>query len=150
MESIDQGAATSSHVEENMVVESGDQLASYVTPLVQQPPMGDTSFHAPVEGHFNSPIHLDYGPDAPFWGTSMGQAIASFGVNRPSPEQSSPSEEEYRQIQASIHRARDFQERMQRSYTILATLVPHKEPIWLFFPIIWILGQSDIVQWLIL
>ena len=54
-------------MEENLVVEIGDQFTSYVTPLVQQPPMGDTSFHGPMEGHVDSPVRPDYGPDAPFW-----------------------------------------------------------------------------------
>ena len=35
MESIDQGATTTSHQEENIVVESGDQFNSYVNPLAQ-------------------------------------------------------------------------------------------------------------------
>ena len=105
MEAIDQGATTTSQVEENLVVESRDQFTSYFTPLVQQPPVGDTSFHGPVEGHVYSPVRPYYGPNAPFWGTSMGQAIASFGVHRPSPEHSSPSEDEYRQIQLAIHHA---------------------------------------------
>ena len=70
--------------------------------------MDDTSLHLNMEGRTNSPVPPEYGPDAPFWRTSMGQAIASFGLNRPSPEQSSHSEEEYRQIEASIHRACDF------------------------------------------
>ena len=35
MEAIDQGAATTSHQEENIVVESGDQFTSYVNPLAQ-------------------------------------------------------------------------------------------------------------------
>ena len=96
--------------------------------------MDDTSFHALVEGLVDSPIHPDYGPDAPFWGTSMGQAISSFRLNMPSPAQYSPSEEEYRQIQASVHRAHDFQERMQRLDTILATPIPHKEPVSALLP----------------
>ena len=50
MESTDQGAAAASHTEENPVVESGDQFASYITPLVQQSPADDTSFHSPMEG----------------------------------------------------------------------------------------------------
>ena len=112
MESIDQGAATTSHEEENIVVESGDQFTSYINSLVQQPPMADASFHPHMEGRTDNPIPLEYGPDAPFWRTSMGQAITSFGVNRPSPKKSSPSEEEYRQIKASIHHAHEFQERM--------------------------------------
>ena len=36
MESIDQGAATSSQVGENVVAESGDPYPSHVPPLVQQ------------------------------------------------------------------------------------------------------------------
>ena len=71
--------------------------------------MDDTSLHLNMEGRTNSPVPPEYGPDALFWRNYMGQAIASFGVKRPSLEQYSPGEEEYRQIQASIHRARDFQ-----------------------------------------
>ena len=72
MEATDQGATTTSQVKENLVVEGGDQFACYVTPLVQQPSVGDTSIHGLVEGHVDSLVHPDYGPDAPFWGTSMG------------------------------------------------------------------------------
>ena len=42
MESIDQGATTTPHEEENIVVESGDQFNSYMNPLAQQTPIGDT------------------------------------------------------------------------------------------------------------
>ena len=59
----------------------------------------------------------------------MGQDISSFGVNRTSHEQNSLGEEEYRQIQASIHHAQDFQERMQRIDSVLATPAPHAESI---------------------
>ena len=76
--------------------------------MAQQPLVVDTSFHLHVEGHTDIPVPPEYGPDAPFWRNSMGQDIASFGLNRPSPKQYSPSEDEYRQIQASIHRAHDF------------------------------------------
>ena len=72
MEAIDQGAATTSHEEENIVVESGDQFTYYINPLVQQPPMDDTSFHLHMEGCTDSPVPSEYGPDAPFWRTSMG------------------------------------------------------------------------------
>ena len=85
MEAIDQGAATTSHREENIVVESGDQFTSYTNPLAQQPPITDICFHPHVEGRTDSPIPPEYGPDALFWRTSMGQNIASFGVNRTSP-----------------------------------------------------------------
>ena len=55
MEDTDQGATTTSQVEENLVVEGGDQFASY-----------DTSFHGHVEGHVDSLVCLNYGPNAPF------------------------------------------------------------------------------------
>ena len=31
-----------------------------------------------MEGHVGDTTRLDYGPNAPFWDTSIGQAIASF------------------------------------------------------------------------
>ena len=67
--------------------------------------MADTSFHLHMEGRTNSLVPPEYYPHAPFWRTSMGQAISSFGVNRTSPGQTYPDEEEYRQIEASIHHA---------------------------------------------
>ena len=103
MEAINQGATTSSHEEENILVESGDQFTSYYNPLAQHPPMANNSFHPHMEHRIDSPAAPEYGPDAPFWRTSMGQDISSFGVNRTSPKQTCSDEEEYRQIQASIH-----------------------------------------------
>ena len=67
--------------------------------------MVDTSFHLHMEGSTDSPVAPEYGPNAPFWRTSMGQGIYSFGVNRISPKQNSLDEEEYRKIQESIHHA---------------------------------------------
>ena len=93
MEATDQGATTTSQVDENIVVESGDQFTSYTKPLAQQPPVSDTYFHGPVEGRVDSPVRPDYCPEASFWGTSMGQVIASFGVRRPSPEHPLHNEE---------------------------------------------------------
>ena len=52
--------------------------------MVQQPPTTDTSFHSPMEGQIDGIDETEYGPDAPFWKTSMGQAISDFGVIRPS------------------------------------------------------------------
>ena len=65
-EAIDQGVATNSHEEENIVVESGDEFTSYINPLAQQPPMVDTSFHLHMEGRTDSLVPPEYGPDAPF------------------------------------------------------------------------------------
>ena len=80
-----------------MVAESGDPYPSHGPPLVQQPSMGNISFHSPIEGHVDDITHLDYGPNAFFWDTSMGQVIASFGTRPTSSEEISPNEEEHRQ-----------------------------------------------------
>jgi len=64
MEAIDQGVATNSHVEGSPVVESKEYFNAYVDPLVQQPPMDDISFHAPMEDRVDSPTK--YGPNTPF------------------------------------------------------------------------------------
>ena len=72
MEVIDQGAATDSQVGENVVAESRDPYLSYGPPLDQQPSRGNTSFHSPIEGHVDDTSHPDYGPNAPFWDTSIG------------------------------------------------------------------------------
>ena len=71
LEAIDQGATTSSHEEENIVVESGDQFTSYINPLDQQPAMVDASFHPHMEDRTDNPDAPENGPDAPFWITSM-------------------------------------------------------------------------------
>ena len=102
MEAIDQGAATNSQVGENVVAESRGPYPSHSPPLVQQPSQGNTSFHSPTEGHVDDTTHPDYGPNVPFWDTSIGQAIASFGTRLNFSEKVSPNEEERRQYQAAI------------------------------------------------
>ena len=61
-----------------MVIESGGTYPSHSPPLVQQPSQGNTLFHSPTEGHVDDTTRPDYGPNAPFWDTFIGQAIASF------------------------------------------------------------------------
>ena len=73
MEAIDQGVATTSQVGDNVVAKSGGPYPSHSPPLVQQPSWGNTSFHSPIEGHVDDTTHPDYGPNAPFWDTSIGQ-----------------------------------------------------------------------------
>ena len=97
MEAIDQGAATTSQVGDNVVVESGVPYSSHSPPLVQQPSRGNSLFHSPLEGHVDD-TRLDFGPNAPFWETPIGQAIASFGTRVSSLE----SEEERRKYLAAI------------------------------------------------
>ena len=104
MESIDQGAATTSQVGDNVVVESGVPYSSHLPPLVQHPSRGDSSFHSPAEGRVDDTTYLDFGSNAPFWDTPVGQAIASFGTHLNSPE----DKEEHRQYRAAILCAQDI------------------------------------------
>ena len=80
-----------------MVAESREPYPSHSPPLVQQPSLGNTSLHSPIEGQVDDTTHLDYGPNAPFWDTSIGQAIASFGTRLNFSEEVSSNEEECRQ-----------------------------------------------------
>ena len=63
MESIDQGATTTSQVGDNVGSESGGPYPSHSIPLVQQPSQGNTSFHSPIEGHVDDTTYPDYGPN---------------------------------------------------------------------------------------
>ena len=72
MESTDQGVTTDSHVEGIPVVESGEYFTAYINPLVQHPPTDDNSFHSSMGGRTNSPVEIEYGPNAHVWRTSMG------------------------------------------------------------------------------
>ena len=85
MEAIDQGAATTSQVGDNVVVESGVPYSSHSPPLVQQTSREDSSFHPPLEGHVDD-THPEFGHNAPFWETPIGQAITSFDTRVSSPE----------------------------------------------------------------
>ena len=76
--------------------------------------MVDTSFHSTMEGRIDSPVEIEYGPNAPFWRTSMDQSLSKFGVTTPSFENPPLGEYEYRRIQASLDRSRHFQERVER------------------------------------
>ena len=71
MEAIDQGAATTSQVGDNVVVESGVPYSSHSPPLVQQPSHEDSSLHPPAEDHVDD-THPYFGPNAPFWETPTG------------------------------------------------------------------------------
>ena len=90
MEAIDQGATTTSQVGDNVVAKSRGPYPSHSPPLVQQTSQGNTSFHSPTEGHVDDTTHPDYGPNAPFWDNSIGQAIASFGTRLKFSEEISP------------------------------------------------------------
>ena len=96
-----------------MVAESEDPYPSHSPPLVQQPSRGNTSFHSPIEGHVYDTTSLDYGPNAPFWDTSIGQAIASFGTHLNFSEEVSPNEEERRQYQVAILHAQEIHKKIE-------------------------------------
>ena len=72
MEASDQGAATTSQVGDNVVVESGVPYYSHSPPLVQQPSQGNSSSHSPLEGHVDDATCLEFGPNVPFWETPIG------------------------------------------------------------------------------
>ena len=97
MESIDRGATTTSQVGDHVLTESGVPYSSHSPPLVQQPSREDSSLHPPVEDHVHD-TRPEFGPNAPFWETHSGHAIASFGTRVSSPE----SEEECRKYRAAI------------------------------------------------
>ena len=105
-----------------MVAESGGPYPSHLPPLVHQPSRGNTSFHSPIEGHVDDITHLDYGPNAPFWDTSIGQGIASFGTRLNFSEEVSPIQEERRQYHATILCAQDIEKKID---DILGTPPPH-------------------------
>ena len=86
MEAINQGVTVVSHVEENIIGEVGEEFTTYDNPLDEQPPMDDIAFHFMMEGHFGSSNLVvdrlcddtegeEYHLNAPFWITSLGQAI---------------------------------------------------------------------------
>ena len=82
---MEQLASTNVPIGTTLASENREDFAVYINPLVQLSPAADVSIHLPLEGHVNTLAPLDYGPDAPFWRTSMGQDIAEFRVIRPSP-----------------------------------------------------------------
>ena len=90
MESTNQGVAVDSHVEEILAVEVGEEFTTYDNPLVEQPPMDDTTFHFPMEGHVslsnwvdspsNDTKETEYGVNSPFWRISMVKQFMSLGL----------------------------------------------------------------------
>ena len=104
-----------------MVAESRGPYPSHSLPLVQKPSQGNNSFYSPIEGHVDDTTRPYYGPNAPFWDTSIGQAIASFGTRLNFYEEVSPNEEEHRQYQAAILRAQEIEKKIDN---ILGTPPP--------------------------
>ena len=107
---MEQPASANVPVGTILASESREYFTIYTNLLVQLTPTTDVSIHLPLEGHVNTSSPLDYGLDAPFWRTSMGQDIAEFRVIRPSPRNPPLGKEEHRRINASLNRSRNFSE----------------------------------------
>ena len=95
-----------------------------------------------MEGHVDDTTRPDYGPNAPFWDTSMGQAIASFGTHPSSSEDISPNEEECRQYQEAIIHARELDKKID---SILGT-PPPRSTIFPCDPDPWPVGYHSLVD----
>ena len=69
-----------------------------------------------MEGCIDGPDETEYGPNAPFWITSMGQAISKFGVTRPSfvnpPIGTELCEELYRRFQPSFENLQNIHDNL--------------------------------------
>ena len=142
MEAINQGVTVVSHVEENIIGEVGEEFTTYDNPLDEQPPMADIAFHFLMEGHFGSSNlvvdHLcddtegiEYHLNAPFWITSLGQAIFEFGTTRPSFFNPPSNEETYRRLQPTMDHLHNFQENISN---IIASPLPDQEPVSALLP----------------
>ena len=64
-------------------IETRDDFTIYTNPLVQLPLAADVFVHSPMEGRIDGPNEAEFGPNALFWRTSIGEAIVEFGVIRP-------------------------------------------------------------------
>ena len=97
--------------------------------------MADTSFQSLRECHTDSPSKTKYGPNAPFWRTSMGQALSEFGFSRPCfvnpPIAASLDEDMYRRFHPSFDCLQNIHDNLEK---IISTPVPHKEPMSALFP----------------
>ena len=148
IEAVDQGAATDSHVEGNPTVEVGEEFTTYDNPLVKQPPMADTSFNFPMEGHVGSSNWVvdrpsddtkgtKYVLNAPFWRITLGQVISEFGTIKPSfvntPRDAPWNEEMYRIFQPSIDHLHSAQESLEK---FIASPIPHRTPMSALLPYI--------------
>ena len=122
MEAIDRGAATTFQVGDHVVEESGVPYSSHSPPLVQQLSCEDSSLHPLVEDHVDD-THIYFGPNAPFWETPIGQAIASFGTRVSSPD----DEEERRKCRTTILCAQEVEKQIDNllgSSPVRSTFLP--------------------------
>ena len=90
-ETMDQLDSVDSHVEDVPVTETREAFSTYHKPLVQLPPVADSTFHfqmkfQPISSDwvFNHPsddtVGAEFGSNDPFWRTSLGQSIYEYGT----------------------------------------------------------------------
>ena len=123
---MEQPTSTNVPIGTTLASETREKFTIFINPLVQLPPAADFFVHPALEGRVDSPTPPDYGPNAPFWRTSMVQSIVEFRVIRHSPGNPPLGEEEQRRINASLDRARNFSERIER---IIPPPVSHYETL---------------------
>ena len=99
---MEQPTSANVPVRTTLTSKTREYFTSYTNPLVQLPPTTNVSVHPSLEGHGDNSTPPDYGLNAPFSRTSMGQAIAEFRVIRPSLGNLPLGEEEQRIINASL------------------------------------------------
>ena len=90
-------ASTDAHIENTLATETREDWSIYNNPLVQMPLADDPPFLFLMEGQagssnwmFNHPpdetIEVEYGPNSPFWRTSLGKSIAEYITTTTKPE----------------------------------------------------------------
>ena len=60
MEATNKGVTVDSHVQENPIVEVGEEFTTYENSLVEQPPTVVATFHFPMEIHVGSSNWVDH------------------------------------------------------------------------------------------
>ena len=93
---MDQPPMANSHVEGVPIAESRENISSFSKSIIiEQPSTNDTSFHFWAKGKPNpydwlvshppdDIVAVEFGPNVPFWETSLGHAISEYGTIRPS------------------------------------------------------------------
>ena len=93
---MERPTSTDAHIETTLSTKTREYFFLYNNPLVQLPPTMDTTFHFSMEGQpdssnwtVNHPldetIDVEYGPNAPFWRTSLGKTIVEYGITTTEP-----------------------------------------------------------------
>ena len=90
-------ASNDAHIETTSTTETREYFSVYNNPLVQLPATKNTTIHFSMEGQPsssdltvnhppNETIEAEYGPNSPFWRTSLGNTIVEYGTTTIEPE----------------------------------------------------------------